>query len=86
MAYILKIDGTTIENCSMKIPDIQAVIGGYFQIVNAKDGQIIIINENGKLESLPINQKATELYQYGKYDPIVGDVIICNQSELNNKE
>ena len=55
------------------------------QLVNTVDGKLIILDEEGKLNEgwkENINDKATKLYEYGKYDPIVGDVLICNNNQI----
>jgi len=46
------------------------------QIGQARDGRIIIMDEEGKVAGKPINHAATELYIHGHLDPIVGDVIV----------
>ena len=56
--------------------------GGPIQIVNSKDGKFIVLNEEGKLTGLPLNKKATNLYEYGHQDPIVGDVLVCNRNQI----
>ena len=56
--------------------------GGPIQMVATKDGRIMILNEEGKLTGLPLNKKATELYKYGSHDPIVGDVLVCDEKYL----
>ena len=42
------------------------------------------MNEEGKLRNLPYNERATMLYRKFVYehDFIVGDVLICNESEI----
>ncbi len=44
------------------------------------------INENGKLDGLPLNCKATLLYQYGEHDPIVGDAVVLTAAETKAEE
>ena len=41
------------------------------------DGIRLIVNEEGKLRGLPLNRKATELYEYGDRDCLVGDVLLA---------
>lgn len=46
---------------------------------------LMVLNEDGKLQGLPINQIATDLLvvNYPKStDVIVGDVLICSQEEI----
>jgi hypothetical protein len=47
------------------------------QILAAKDGRIMIVDEDGKRKMKIVNAKATALYQYGVVNSVVGDVIIC---------
>lgn len=82
MAYILKTDGTIIENCKTDLASLQAAVGGLIQIVGTRTGLLLVINEEGKLNDLPVNPGATDMYKYGNYDKIVGDVVVCNQSEI----
>lgn len=82
MAYILKVDGTIIENCGTSLSELQEAVGGYIQLVSTKEGNQMVINEEGKINGLPINAAATKMYQYGQYDLIVGDVVICKPGEI----
>ncbi len=41
------------------------------------DGIRLIVNEEGKLRGLPLNRKATELYEYGDRGCLVGDVLLA---------
>ena len=64
------------------LEELQNVVGGYIEILDLRNGQIIVVNEEGKLKGLPVNQIATEAYcmrfqPYG--DIIVGDVVLCNK-------
>tara|TARA_R110001592_G_scaffold25938_1_gene97911 strand:+ start:2213 stop:2488 length:276 start_codon:yes stop_codon:yes gene_type:complete len=48
------------------------------------NGHIMIIDEEGKLNNKPINDIATHYFRkYNKtHDFIVGDVLICDKSEI----
>ena len=54
----------------------QYIGGGYIEIVRCKGGQIMVIDEEGKLKGLPINPVATMIYG-NPNDIIVGDVLLC---------
>ena len=41
--------------------------------------KLMIVNEEGKLNGLPFNAKASELYP----DVIVGDVLVCDLKEVD---
>jgi len=47
------------------------------QFLNTQDDRLMICDEMGKLRGLEVNTKATDLYEFGIYDPIVGAVLIC---------
>ena len=88
MAQIIKADGTIQEvqpknGNDFKLAEMNEIVGGYIEIINAKDGRIIIIDEEGKLKNKPFNEEATKLYIHGLQDPIVGDVLVCNQEEVD---
>lgn len=53
----------------------QDIVGGYIEEVPLAGNLRMIVNEEGKLLSLPKNKAATELYQR-KSDYIVGTAII----------
>ena len=53
--------------------------------IEPKNGNdLIIFNDEGKLMELPYNENATEIYQERVYegDFLVGDVLICKNSEM----
>ena len=62
------------------LPHLQAQVGGYIE--NVGDGELVmILNEEGKLEGLPRNEKATALakakHMIKDTDYIAGDVLIA---------
>lgn len=87
-AKIYKADGTIIDNIvpengtDFQLGELQKIVGGYIEIVSLLDNEIMVINEEGKLADLPINENATEIYNEvdGFYDYIVGDVLVCDSS------
>lgn len=84
MAYLLKVDGSIEKDVDVtSLEKMQALVGGYIQMVNTKDGDLMIMDEEGKLKDKPINTKATEMYRYGASDTIVGDVIIATEKEID---
>ena len=87
MAKLIKSNGvetnlTPQNKTDFQLTELQKIVGGLIQIVKTKDGRTMVINEEGKINDLPINQKASELYQYNEFDFIVGDVLICNENEI----
>lgn len=57
----------------------QEIVGGYIEAVGLYGEDRIIINEEGKLNGLPYNVIATEIFQNATHstDYIVGTVIIA---------
>lgn len=89
MAKIYKTNGEVLDiepknGKDFSLKELQAVVNGYIEIAEMKGGEIMVINEEGKLERLPFNEKATELYQKKVYagDYIVGDVLVCNKNQV----
>lgn len=73
----IKVDGT-IEELPDKQPTLdfmQDKVGGLIQAVRAKDGRVLVLDEEGKLKKKPVNKVATKLYRFGEHDVLVGDVI-----------
>ena len=87
MATLIKTNGEEL-NVSPKnekdfsLDELQKFVGGLIEVVRTKDNKIMVINEEGKVNELPINDKATDLYRYNEFDFIVGDVLICNENEI----
>ena len=87
MATLIRPNGEEItvfpENKrDFQLDELQCIVGGLIELVNTIDGKIMVINEEGKIKELPVNWKATELYQYGDYDLIAGDALICQEHEI----
>ena len=40
------------------------------------------VDEDGKPQGFPLNQAATELYEFGEQDPIVGDALVFEFSQF----
>lgn len=83
MAQIIKTTGEIIETqpsngTDFSLSELQAIVGGFIEVVHLSDGRLMVVNEEGKLEGLPINEKASQLYP----DLIVGDVLVCEYYEI----
>ena len=57
-------------NISGSLENLQKIVGGYIETVPVGRKHVLIVNEEGKLRSLPIN------FHMGRYDTIVGDAIV----------
>ena len=88
MATLIKSNGEETNvlpknKTDFKLDELQTFVGGIIEIVKTKDGRTMVINEEGKINDLPINQKASLLYQYNEFDFIAGDVLICDSKEID---
>lgn len=85
MATIIKVDGTMEEITIDKqnsLEQMQKIVGGYIEVIPIAGGKTLVVNEEGLLQQLPINHKASALYS----GTIVGDVILCTLEELEDEE
>ncbi|MDR1182676.1 MAG: DUF3846 domain-containing protein, partial [Bacteroidales bacterium] len=60
MAKIYRTDGetkaVTPENRKhFSLKELQHIVGGYIENIYLNDGTIMVLNEEGKLENLPLN-------------------------------
>ena len=69
----------------------QEFVGGYVEGITFPNGDYLIINEEGKLKSLPVNEEATKLwrstftedkYAFGFDDYVVGPAILIKANAL----
>ena len=75
-------------------PDLKAAqefVGGYVEGIAFPNGDYLIINEEGKLIGLPVNEQATKLwketfdndnYITGRDDFVVGNAILIKKAAL----
>jgi hypothetical protein len=89
MAIVIKTDGTKDalqpkNNKVFTLEELKSVVGGYIEIVQLTEDDLMVINEEGKLLNLPINVIATRVYRASRNteDFIVGNVLICSDKEL----
>lgn len=70
---------------TFSLSELQGFVEGYIEIVELKDGKIMVVNEEGKLKDLPFNHAATDLFAqtYSNGDIIVGNALLCNKSEID---
>jgi len=64
---------------------IKEVVGGYLEIVRLSPTMTMWINEEGKLDKLPYNHRATAIWNFyfGATDIIAGNVIITGGTDTN---
>ena len=67
-----------LAESTLTLADVQEKVGGYIEPVKLKDGRYMLVNEDGVLTGLPLNEEATQLMtELGPYpDRIVGNVVV----------
>lgn len=89
---IIDVDGELTEvlpanGKKFALKELQEIVGGSIQLVRAKDGCWLVVDESGRLKEKPINDEATLLWEYGSLNPgdwllrthdfVVGRALIC---------
>ena len=82
MATILQANGNELvvtpkHDTPWELSQLQDWVGGYIELVNQDSDGIAYANEEGLLEDLPVNTKASRLF--GK--TLVGDVVYLPNGE-----
>lgn len=83
MAQIMKADGSVIDvepknGKDFSLKELQCIVGGYIEIVHLKDGNILVVNDEGAINGSRINIRASKIY--GSY--LFGDVLHCKSKEV----
>lgn len=100
MAKLITISGATIDvspkdGKRFSLEELQGFVGGYIDFVNFPSGQVACINDNGKLEGLPINEVGSSIFKkefpIEKYPEnndgiLVGDILILSAEENEAQE
>ena len=73
------------------LKEAQEFVGGYVEGITFPNGDYLIVNEEGKLKNLPLNEEATKLwkatfdndnYITGRDDFVVGPAILIKKDAL----
>ena len=65
------------------LEEFQGFVGGYIEIVRFSNSRVMVVNEEGKIYSLPQNVLATEIIQRaGRRDIIVGNALVCDIDKI----
>ena len=76
-----------------KYKEVSAFVGGMVECVQFPNGDVLLLNEEGKLIGLPLNPEATALwratfdndnYVTGRKDFVVGPAIYIKKNALKN--
>ena len=87
---IIKSDGTEQEilpenGKDFSLEEMQKIVGGHVEIIGCNDQNFLcVLNEEGKIQELPLNEKATALVNriISPDDFIVGDVLITESKYI----
>ena len=74
------VDYTPKNGTTFELEEMQEIVGGYIEIIRLNDGRIIIVNEEGLLQGLPVNIEATNILRrdHSTTQYIVGTAIVCD--------
>ena len=79
------------ESKTPSLKEAQDFVGGYVECITFPNGDVLIVNEEGKLKGLPLNPEATTLwrstftkdkYSFGYDDFVVGPAILIKANAL----
>lgn len=63
--------------------ELRGFVGGHIEMVRLSKSQVMVVNEEGKVNDLPENQYATMLVNIaGIRDVIVGNVLVCDINKI----
>lgn len=95
MALVIRTDGSEeglILSDGDRLKKLQTAVGGYIEQIRLGDGQLMYVDEEGLLKGKPENFRATEIIKENNPgilwggNRIVGDVVLCDNSELDDEE
>jgi hypothetical protein len=66
------------------LDELQGYVDGLIEIVSLYDGRLMVVNDEGLINGLPINPLATAIFQNatGTDDYILGNVLICDDNQI----
>ena len=90
MTEIIKTDGTRqpvqpANGSDFTLEEMQAIVGGYIELVELDGNTTIVVNEEGKFIPLSLNLEASRIFRAhhpASKDFIVGDVLVCNNNQI----
>ncbi len=88
LAKLIRSDGT-IEAVVPKngkdfsLEELRTFVAGCIEIIHppSDEGAILVVNEEGRLQGLPLNKVASAVY---RNDFIVGDALLCHTSQVRS--
>lgn len=84
-SQLIKADTTILDvkpnnGTDYQLDELQKFVGGLIEIANLADGRIMVMNEEGAINGLPVNAVASACFSLGRgrLYPIHGDVLVCD--------
>lgn len=71
------------SNEKINLKEMQDCVGGYVEFVYLPENKILVVNEEGKLNELPLNGLATMKFWDNIGDMIVGNVLLIDQKYID---
>ena len=73
-------DYTPKNGKTFELEEMQEIVGGYIEVIRLNDGRIIIVNEEGLPQGLPVNIEATNILRrdHSTTQYVVGNAIVCD--------
>lgn len=66
-----------------KLAELQAAVDGLIEFVQFSDGSALIVNEEGKLRDMPLNERASAItILKGRPEHIAGPALFLSRAEL----
>lgn len=83
MATLYRTDGTgeTVTPASgeeFTLAELQGHVGGYIDIVRLENGELLVVNDEGLIHGLPLNEQASRIVG----GVLAGDVVRCSDTEV----
>ena len=77
-------DYTPKNGKTFALTEMQEIVGGYIEVIRLNDGRLIIVNEEGLLQGLPVNIEATNILRrdHSTTQYIVGNAIVCDSDMI----
>ena len=73
----------TFKNKFVSLKEMQDIVGGYVEFVYLPDNLIMVVNEEGKMNNLPVNEYINLIYSKIINYIIVGDILLINNKYVN---
>ena len=62
--------------------ELRAMLGGWYEVTRTLDGDLMLVDDEGKLKGLELNIPATRIYVHGRRDVILGPALVLDRGEM----